>query len=1334
MRIRATNKNWFWNKQVILSKKLNIVAFLLLTFISFVVFTNCEDDIGSAAAARIIDDEVEEPDKEDPINEGPPETQVTIAPILSVESGDSEITLSWNPVSNAMSYNIYRDETILNNQAETTYTDTTVINGQSYTYQVTALNASGSEGPKSNKVIGTPQVDSPSEISTITKITPGSSEVILEWDMVLNADTYNIYRDGIQLATGIQETTYTDTTVTNGQSYTYQISAVNDGGEGNKSPSVSVAAEDPIDGATSLRVESGDSEITLSWGPVSNAISYNIYRDGIQLATGIRATTYTDTTVTNGQSYTYEVTALNELGSEGPKSSAILGIPQVSAPMQVTNLRGVSSDSVVKLLWDMTSGATYYNIYRNSAKINSREVNETTYTDTGLTNGQTYEYQVAAVNPGGEGPKSKSIQSIPAITEVNIELLATHPRDKRDISFTTFPELSANLGGSQVASYEIILGEADARSMFSSEHVGGGRLKLYFKPKYPPENPAGAQYPRKKVVKIKATLDDSRSLNVLFTGNIQFDGDGNNCDPDFEDSLENIQETNYAVNPFSSTLINSPTDQIRVHIRQNSSGQKLQYKIVGLQKISEGAFTEKNIINWSNLGMKDLVSSGTLGVKKMITGSCKEIWKPKWGQKSEHANYFNQVTIQTKKGNDDNYWITFRVYDDGIGLRYTTPGSGQYSISRNDESTQFVLADNNASALYGWLGSIKYEILYLKDMARNIGLSRDILTPITFKLNSSGTTYYVSINEANQVPTGMSANFLERSSGTTFVTKFMGTNSTVSRPFDFPWRTIQVVTEPGRLIQSSLTLNLNPPFAKKYFYEDCTAGTAGCEEVTIDGVKSNKKIDLSWMKTGLYVGYWWEFHSKDGPRTGNGLDFSKCPHIEVHSPGVNYWGQATYWGNTNATHGCVTTARAKEYMDFAQGIGAIAVLTEGWNAGATDSGSDRRWVYQWRDGWRWKSGNPKLGSNTVGSLGFDLAEVARYGSTLVDSAGNPTPVEFLIHLEVQQLRNKFEREINNTVNPLFAYYKGLGIHVGKSGYVDNESYGHYDKSYSTHFRTILQKGAQNKLAFLIHEGPKPTGEERPYPNLYSRETIWGMEKPGTWNGQVGMPPGHPTAIAFTRLLGGPADFTPGITYSNYTVDARIELSDTGTRQLALMIMIHAPMVMAADMKERYEAHPDFTSIIKPFFKKLKPMDWQEIRILHADPFGGTRASEVGGLVLARKQKNTDRWFIVGVSGGLSAKTSTLTGTDLNGFFDVASGTTQNYTLDISPFMESGTNYTLDLYTDHSDAGKSNHRNIQHRVIYDSSDLTKDDSPLDISRPISIMMRHYGGFVAVLEKQ
>ena len=369
-------------------------------------------------------------------------------------------------------------------------------------------------------------------------------------------------------------------------------------------------------------------------------------------------------------------------------------------------------------------------------------------------------------------------------------------------------------------------------------------------------------------------------------------------------------------------------------------------------------------------------------------------------------------------------------------------------------------------------------------------------------------------------------------------------------PFVSPWRTIQIAPDAVGLVNSNLILNLNEP---------------------------NKLGDVSWVKPGKYVGIWWAMHINE--RT---------------------------WGR-DGMHGA-TTEETMRYMDFAAENGFVGVLVEGWNVG-------------WDGDWQ-AAGD--LFSFTESYPDFDIEAVTRYG--------HERGVELIGHHETSGNITNYEQQLSAA----FDLYEELGVTRVKTGYVAGTSwlkwvdengvshYEYHDGQFAVHHHLkVIEEAAKRGISINPHEPVKDTGLRRTYPNWVTREGARGQEY-NAW-GMPPNPPEHTTILPFTRMLSGPMDFTPGIfdlmpnerppvreDMPRGSPESRVET--TLAKQLALFVIIHSPLQMAADLPENYEARPDAFQFVRDV-----PADWGQTVAL---------AGEVGEfVVIARRERGTGDWYV-----------------------------------------------------------------------------------------------------------
>ena len=348
--------------------------------------------------------------------------------------------------------------------------------------------------------------------------------------------------------------------------------------------------------------------------------------------------------------------------------------------------------------------------------------------------------------------------------------------------------------------------------------------------------------------------------------------------------------------------------------------------------------------------------------------------------------------------------------------------------------------------------------------------------------------------------------------------------------------------------------------------------------------------DLSWIRPMKYVGIWWGMHL-----------------------GVETW-------TMDERHGA-TTANAKRYIDFAAANNIEAVMFEGWNEGWESWGGMQTFDY------------------TKPYADFDMAEVARYAKE--------KGIEIIGHHETGGNIFNYERQLDNA----YKWYADLGVHSVKTGYAGGlpGGHSHHGQFNVRHYRKVVQTAAGYHTTVNAHEPIKDTGIRRTYPNMMTREGARGME----WNGwSEGNPPEHHELLPFTRLLGGPMDYTPGIfdTKLDFMGDLpHGQVQTTLAKQLALYVTLYSPLQMAADLVENYEKHMDAFQFIKDV-----AVDWDDSKYIEAEPGDY--------ITVARKAKGTGNWFVGGI-------------TDEN-------ARTANFTLD---FLEPGKQYVATLYADGKDA-------------------------------------------------
>ena len=593
----------------------------------------------------------------------------------------------------------------------------------------------------------------------------------------------------------------------------------------------------------------------------------------------------------------------------------------------------------------------------------------------------------------------------------------------------------------------------------------------------------------------------------------------------------------------------------------------------------------------------DLLDGFTLKNEQKSTFD--ETWEPVWGETKTIRNHYNEYAAtlsQTKEKRD--IIVRFRVYDDGIGLRYEFPQQNtlNYFIIK-EERTEFSLAGDHTA----WWITADYDtqeypiqttrlseiparqkesfdkrgILYQNGTNERqvdaVVWDNASMTPVQNAVQTSlqmrsDDGLYINIHEAACVnyatmhlelveergtkseERGASQDFLFRSHLTPDATGLKGCMQT---PCQSPWRTIIVSDDARDMLSSNLILNLNEPCA-------------------LD--------DVSWIHPTKYCGVWWEMIV--GKSSWNYTD--EYPSVQLDN--IDY--QLT---TPNGRHGA-NNEKVRRYIDFAAENGLDQVLVEGWNVGWED------WANRWkRDVFDFLTPYPD----------FDLKALNEYA--------RQKGVKLMMHHETSSSTQNYERYLEKAYSLMNEY----GYDAVKSGYVGDiipRGDHHYSQSMNDHYLFCIKEAAKHRVMVNAHEAVRPTGLCRTYPNLVGNESARGTE----YEAFGGSRPDHTVILPFTRLQGGPMDYTPGIletqlsTWSDNTSWVRTTL----VGQLALYVTMYSPLQMAADLPENYAKFKDAFQFIKDV-----AVDWDDSKYLEAEP--------ADYITVARKAKGTDNWFVGG---------------------------------------------------------------------------------------------------------
>ena len=557
-------------------------------------------------------------------------------------------------------------------------------------------------------------------------------------------------------------------------------------------------------------------------------------------------------------------------------------------------------------------------------------------------------------------------------------------------------------------------------------------------------------------------------------------------------------------------------------------------------------------------------------IVNIYRSSFDQTWNPVWGEESEIRNHYNELLIDlVQSETSERMSIRFRLFDDGLGFRYEFPGGQKlnYFVIK-EELTEFALADDYfAWWLPGDYDTQEYE--YVE--------SRISQVPEYFQKaisgNSSQTPF--SIN-------GVQTSLLMKTDKGVFV------NIHEAALIDYPC--MHLLVDPLRKV---LVSHLTPDAQgwKGYMQTPCNTPwrtvqvTPSAESMLASRIILNLNEpcvydDVSWIHPVKYMGVWWEMISG----AGTWAYTSDYPSVKL---GVIDYNLAKPNGRHSANN-----ENVRRYIDFASANGFDALLVEGWNIGWEDwADCSKDYVFDFQTPYP----------------DFDIASLNEYAH----SKG----IKLIMHHESSSSVRNYERHMEDAYTLMNQY----GYDAVKSGYVGDilpRGEHHYGQWMVNHYLYAVTEAAKHHIMVNAHEAVRPTGLCRTYPNLIGNESARGTE----YQAFGGTKPNHVTILPFTRLNGGPMDFTPGIfemdlsTFSNNTS----KVNATIANQLGLYVTMYSPLQMAADLPQHYEKFMDAFQFIKDV-----AVDWSESRYLTARPGDY--------VVIARKAKDSGQWFLGGVT-------------------------------------------------------------------------------------------------------
>lgn len=581
------------------------------------------------------------------------------------------------------------------------------------------------------------------------------------------------------------------------------------------------------------------------------------------------------------------------------------------------------------------------------------------------------------------------------------------------------------------------------------------------------------------------------------------------------------------------------------------------------------SYKGKPVIKRSRLGLEAEGFSLREGfqLQKAETATFDETWKPVWGEVSSIRNHYNELAVTLHQPKDDRtIRIRFRLYDDGLGFRYEFPEQKNlvYFVIK-DEYSEFAMAgDHKAFWIPGDYDTQEYD--YTESHLSEI--RKLMKAAVTF--NTSQTPFS---------PTGVQTALMMKSADGLYI------NLHEAALVDYPCMSLEL-DDKTMTFRSWLTPDAQGK--KGYMQTPCQspwrtimvsddAREILASKLTLNLNEPCALKDVSWIKPVKYIGVWWEMI------TGKSTWAYTNDLLSVHI-GVTDYTKV----KPNGTH-AANNDKVRRYIDFAAKHGFDQVLVEGWNIGWEDwFGHSKDYVFDFLTPYP----------------DFDIKALNEYAH----SKG----VKLMMHHETSASVRNYERHMEEAYQLMNKY----GYNAVKSGYVGNiipRGEHHYGQWMINHYLYAVKKAAEHHIMVNAHEAVRPTGLCRTYPNLIGNESARGTE----YESFGGNKPFHTTILPFTRLMGGPMDYTPGILETrikNVNPENNSFVHSTLARQLALFVTMYSPLQMAADLPENYERFMDAFQFIKDV-----AVDWDDSKYLEAEP--GRY------ITVARKAKGTNNWFV-----------------------------------------------------------------------------------------------------------
>ncbi|MGY5851888.1 glycoside hydrolase family 97 protein [Salegentibacter sp. F14] len=584
----------------------------------------------------------------------------------------------------------------------------------------------------------------------------------------------------------------------------------------------------------------------------------------------------------------------------------------------------------------------------------------------------------------------------------------------------------------------------------------------------------------------------------------------------------------------------------------------------------------KEVIKTSKLGLELKNEEHSLldgfVIEDTQTTHFDQTWEPVWGEEREIRNHYNELEVDLYQNQTNREMVLrFRLFDTGLGFRYEFPQQdelGHFVIK--EERTQFAMAgDHNAFWIPGDYDTQEYDYIESK------------LSEIRGRMEKAITA---NLSQTSFSDTGVQTSLMMKSDDGLYINLHeaalidyatMHLNLDDEKMIFESWLTPDVNGDKGYLVSPTQS-----PWRTVIVSDD--ARDILRSRITYNLNEPLAIEDPSWIKPMKYIGVWWEMIT--GKSAWNYTDEFTAVKL----------GETDFeTAKPNGRH-AANNENVKKYIDFAAEHGFDGVLVEGWNVGWEDwFGHSKDYVFDF----------------VTPYPDFDVKMIQEYAKN--------KGVEMIMHHETSSSVRNYERHLDTA----YAFMKQHGYNAVKSGYVGDilpRGENHYSQWLVNHYQYALEKAADYKVMVNAHEAVRPTGIARTYPNLIANESARGTE----YQAFGGSKPNHVTVLPFTRLIGGPMDYTPGIfemDISKLNPENDSHVNSTIANQLALYVTMYSPLQMAADLPKHYEQFPDAFQFIKDV-----AIEWEESIYLEAEP--GYY------LTIARKEKDSNNWFVGNVNG------------------------------------------------------------------------------------------------------